>query len=89
MHFFHIFLLEQTNPVLMAFSVFTNGRALFSCKPTTSKNIVTCFDGIRVLAACFIIVGHVNNYFRSINLNPNEFEKVFILNQHLSDNILL
>lgn len=50
--------LGEKNPVLMAFSAYTNARNLFACEPNQSPSVMSCLDGMRAIAALWIISGH-------------------------------
>ncbi|XP_055308474.1 nose resistant to fluoxetine protein 6-like [Sitodiplosis mosellana] len=49
---------EPKNPVLLAFSAYTNGKNLFACKANQSPNVMPCLDGIRAIAALCIVSIH-------------------------------
>lgn len=42
----------------MIFSVYTNGRSLLSCKKSTSKDVMNCVHGIRVISTQWVVIGH-------------------------------
>ena len=56
--------LETKNPVLRAFSVYSNAGNLFACKLDLPSNIMPCIDGIRAIAALWIVAAHFD-YFAS------------------------
>lgn len=50
---------ECAHPLLLAFSVLTNGRKLLHIsKHTTSKEQVETFHGLRVISMMWIVAGH-------------------------------
>lgn len=43
----------------LAFSIQTNAMKVFSCtKSTTSSNQIECLNGIRIISAMYVVVGH-------------------------------
>lgn len=50
----------------MVFSVYTNGRSLLSCKKSTSKDVMHCVHGIRVISTQWVVLGHT--YFLYMNM---------------------
>lgn len=44
--------------MFVAFSAFTNGKILFACKSNQSVNVMSCMDGMRAIAALWIVSGH-------------------------------
>lgn len=69
---------ERKSPALVAFSALSNAKALFSCEPSRSQDVITCFHGIRSISAYYIIFGHVNNFLGDIILNSAEYGRVFV-----------
>ena len=49
---------EPKMQVLIAFSVYTNGKKLFSCKKNESADVLDCLNGIRVLSIVWVVYGH-------------------------------
>ncbi|XP_055915376.1 O-acyltransferase like protein-like [Eupeodes corollae] len=49
---------EKPNPVLIAFSMLTNGKRLFAINTKRSPNNIDCLTGIRVIATLWIIMHH-------------------------------
>ncbi|KAF2881933.1 hypothetical protein ILUMI_24248 [Ignelater luminosus] len=47
---------ESAHPLLIAFSVITNGRKLFTISRDTRQ--ISCLHGIRVLSTVWVIIGH-------------------------------
>ncbi|XP_055842470.1 nose resistant to fluoxetine protein 6-like [Episyrphus balteatus] len=54
-------------PLLLAFSVITNGRKLFNISSEKSPNSITCLTGIRVFSIFWVI--HCHNFFIYASLN--------------------
>ncbi|XP_055913312.1 nose resistant to fluoxetine protein 6-like [Eupeodes corollae] len=48
----------KPTPVLLAFSVLTNGKKMFAISTKKSPNIIDCLTGIRVLSMAWIMYGH-------------------------------
>lgn len=51
-------LLVPKRQLFMVFSVYTNGRSLLSCKKSTSKDVMHCVHGIRVISTQWVVLGH-------------------------------
>lgn len=55
-------ILKQKNikpkPILMAFSVYTNGKKLFSVEKSKSPNVIHCINGIRSITLMWVMIGH-------------------------------
>lgn len=49
---------ESHIPILLAFSVYTNGKKLFSMKKSKSYDVMHCVNGIRVLSIVWVIFSH-------------------------------
>ncbi|XP_031635113.1 nose resistant to fluoxetine protein 6-like [Contarinia nasturtii] len=49
----------EKSPILLAFSFYTNGLKLFSCKTNTTSNTMDCIHGIRAISAQWVVLGHV------------------------------
>ncbi|XP_055913719.1 nose resistant to fluoxetine protein 6-like [Eupeodes corollae] len=68
-------------PVLLAFSVLTNGKKLFAINTKRSRNSIDCFNGIRVLSTLWIVCHHINSnlyFMQNTNfIKFNEFAKTF------------
>ncbi|XP_055300689.1 nose resistant to fluoxetine protein 6-like isoform X2 [Sitodiplosis mosellana] len=59
------------NPLLLAFSAYSNGRNLFACKSDQSPSIMSCLDGIRAIAALWIVAVHFNSFSSKVMANRN------------------
>lgn len=57
------FLLEPKKQIFLAFSVYTNGRSLLSCKKSKSKDVMDCVHGIRVISTQWVVLGHTYMMF--------------------------
>lgn len=44
--------------ILIAFSVYTNGKKMFACKRSKSEYSMECLNGIRVFSALWVIYAH-------------------------------
>lgn len=55
--------------MLLAFSAFTNGKNLFAFVSNRSSNLMSCLDGIRVIATLSIIAHHLATFSRPLVLN--------------------
>lgn len=75
---------------LLAFSFFTNGKKIFSCKRNKSQNVMECLNGIRVISTFWVLYGHahaliilapVTNllYIKTVRLESNIVEIIYIL----------
>lgn len=80
-----IFFAEEKNPVLLAFSAYTNGKKLFKCKPSTSPSVISCFDGIRAISALWIVSTHFTYHADLFIINPEPTGTV----THILRNIFL
>ncbi|XP_055842820.1 nose resistant to fluoxetine protein 6-like [Episyrphus balteatus] len=56
--FFMNFFNKTPVPVLLAFSVITNGRKLFVINTKSSPNVISCLNGIRVFSMAWIMSCH-------------------------------
>lgn len=52
--------------LFMIFSVYTNGRSLLSCKKSTSKDVMNCVHGIRVISTQWVVLGHTYVMFMTM-----------------------
>ncbi|XP_055845377.1 nose resistant to fluoxetine protein 6-like [Episyrphus balteatus] len=61
----------RPKPILLAFSVLTNGKRLFSINTKRSPNNIDCLTAIRVISMIWIMNHHMysNNFIPSINQN--------------------
>ena len=70
-----LFSLGPNNSVLLPFSSYTNGKKLLACKSSQSPNIRPCLDGIRAIAALWIVTTHFDGYFgqtiENVEHNPS------------------
>lgn len=53
---FHIS--EHPNALLVAFSIYKNGRKLFQIEKSQTTSFLACLSGLRSLAMMFILLGH-------------------------------
>lgn len=51
---------EPKQQLMLAFSVYTNGRKIFSCKKSKAPNVMECLDGIRFFSALWVIYAHAH-----------------------------
>lgn len=60
---------EDKSRLLQAFSAISNGKKLFSCQTSTSREVIGCFHGIRAIASLFIILSHydINTWGSIVN----------------------
>lgn len=63
----------EKNPVLMAFSAYTNVKTLFACKSNQSPNVMSCLDGMRAIAALWIVATHFNTFATILIGNPGPY----------------
>lgn len=52
--------------LFMIFSMYTNGRKLLSCKKSTSKDMMNCVHGIRVISTQWVVLGHTYMMFMAM-----------------------
>lgn len=74
--------LREDNKAISAlhcFSVLNNGRKVISMKPTktsSDNDNLDCLHGIRVLATCWVVIGHTWDYCFHIALNRKKVQEV-------------
>lgn len=51
---------EEKIPLLIAFSMYTNGQKLFATKRSRSDDTMDCLNGIRVFSALWVIYAHAH-----------------------------
>lgn len=51
---------EEKIPILIAFSMYTNGQKLFATKRSRSDHTMDCLNGIRVFSALWVIYAHAH-----------------------------
>ncbi|XP_055915377.1 uncharacterized protein LOC129948405 [Eupeodes corollae] len=56
---------KKPNPILIAFSMLTNGKRLFAISTKRSQNNIDCLTGIRAIATLWIIMHHT--FIHAIN----------------------
>lgn len=49
---------DEKCEALSMFSLYSNGKRLFSCGTTQSPNVIQCLHGIRSIATLWVIAGH-------------------------------
>lgn len=59
--------------LLLSFSVYSNGRKLFSTSQPESSNL-GCVNGVRFLSMCWVILGHTYVYSIADANNPASFQ---------------
>lgn len=64
------------------FSVYTNGKNLFSLKNSGSPEQIDCLHGIRSIATMWIALAHVYNFFVWLPIR-NRFAMNEVFNQYL------
>ncbi|XP_055915459.1 uncharacterized protein LOC129948476 [Eupeodes corollae] len=57
-------------PVLLAFSILSNGSKLFATNTKRSRNSIGCFNGIRVLSTLWIMIHHTSSLMRIMRNIP-------------------
>ena len=62
--------------MLMAFSAYTNIKTLFACKSNQSRNVMSCVDGLRAIAALWIVATHFNAFAMVLNGNSGPLTPV-------------
>lgn len=69
----HFHISEQPKTLLVAFSIYTNGKKLFQIESSQdSTSFLTCLSGLRSLAMMFILLGHTFETLQAIpRLNAN------------------
>lgn len=70
---FAFILTEAKKQILMAFSVYTNGRKLLSSKKSKSKDVVHCVHGIRVFSTQWVVLGHTYSFYDAYTSNNIAF----------------
>lgn len=50
--------LERPPPILIIFSIYSNGKKLLSFKKSQSEDAVHCIHGLKALSIFWIIYGH-------------------------------
>lgn len=91
----HLFVIHSNfvgskNMGLLAFSFYTNGMKIFSCKQNKSQDVMECLNGIRVISTFWVLYGHahalillapVTNllYIKTVRLKSNIVEIITIL----------
>ena len=78
------FIIGQRIQILTAFSIYENGRKLFTCKKSESTEMMDCLNGIRVLSMAWVVLGHkyiMFLAFPTINIAyvPEVNEFIFII----------
>ncbi|XP_055845554.1 nose resistant to fluoxetine protein 6-like [Episyrphus balteatus] len=69
---------KKPNTVLLAFSVFTNGKRLFAISTKRSRNSIDCLTGLRVLSTIWIMNHHsYTNIFGGPVLNTMDLSAWF------------
>lgn len=48
----------RTSPILLAFSIYTNGSKLFSYKKENNSDSMQCLNGIRAISTQWVVLGH-------------------------------
>ncbi|KAJ8922576.1 hypothetical protein NQ315_007606 [Exocentrus adspersus] len=61
--------LKCTTPLLVAFSVFSNGRRLLHVSEHPSKEQIQTFHGLRVISMMWVIIGHELSLFPLISVS--------------------
>lgn len=51
---------EEKKQIFIAFSLYTNGQRLFSCKKSKVYGMLECLNGMRVISAFWVIYAHSN-----------------------------
>lgn len=49
---------DEKNQLLLAFSIQTNAKKLFSCAESKLSTQIECLNGIRVISAMYVVAGH-------------------------------
>lgn len=49
---------DEKCEALLMFSLYSNGKKIFSCESTQSPNVIQCLHGIRSITTMWVIVGH-------------------------------
>lgn len=70
-------ILEPANPLLIAFSVYTNGKKIMKTTSTQDSGQILCFNGVKVISMLWVILGHRYSFLASIGLiNLSDGEEV-------------
>ncbi|XP_055326387.1 nose resistant to fluoxetine protein 6-like [Sitodiplosis mosellana] len=67
---------EPKNPLLLAFSAYTNGKNLFACKSNQSPNVMPFLDGIRAIAALLVVSAHFDWFGLEAVVNTGPYASV-------------
>lgn len=74
----------------LAFSVYTNGKKLFSCKKSNSSDQIDCLHGIRSIATMWIALAHMFSFFVWLPIrNRSTMNEVFYSIKFSSVSIIL
>lgn len=76
------FFSEEKSEIFTSFSAISNAKVLFSCNVSTSPDVISCFYGIRAIAALGIILCHT--HFCGTFLNWAKHKEVTICSFILS-----